>query len=121
MRVRCHRIVSPISGEPRAAAPYLTIGREYEVLELLVHPPGDVRIRILDDDAKTPSVWPLGSFEITKANLPSNWAIEVSEDGSIRLSPPAWLKEGFWEEYFDGKADAVTEFRQALSVISGTS
>ena len=116
MRARCVRIVSPITGQTRAHAPYLTVGSEYTVIEMSVSG-GAVTVRILDDQFKLPSIWPIDCFEMVQPRVPVNWALDVSEDLSLRFAPQAWLREGFWEDFFSDDPRALEDFRREVQVI----
>lgn len=53
-----------------------------------------------------------GGFEIVDGRVPPNWDVRFDEDGTIRLSPAAWHREGFWWAYFQGDLEAEETFRR---------
>ena len=49
MKVVCRRVVSATTGEELERSPWLTIGREYSVLEIVASPDGGVSLRLVGD------------------------------------------------------------------------
>src|SRR5688500_13232616 len=78
---------------------------------------GAVTVRILDDQFKLPSIWPIDCFEMVQPRVPVNWALDVSEDLSLRFAPQAWLREGFWEDFFSDDPRALEDFRREVQVV----
>jgi hypothetical protein len=65
--------------------------------------------RILNDYGK-PYLYPPHLFEAIDSNEPSIWVTEYGDDDE-RYSYPAALNEvGFFEDYFDGKNEALSRF-----------
>lgn len=100
--------------------PWLTLGREYDVLSILVVPGRLSVLRILADDGRTPILVESSAFEMVSQEIPSNWFCVISEGGVVELGPEAWLQDGFWERYFDGDAVAVEQFWQDVQRVSGS-
>lgn len=120
MKVRCRRIESATTGAEMARSPWLTVGREYVVLEIVAYPEREVLLRLSGDDAAGgPGLWDSRLFGATNERIPVTWAATVDEDGVLRMGPEAWQRDGFWEAYFDGDSAAVGEFRAALKDVDG--
>ena len=65
--------------------------------------------RILNDYGK-PYLYPPNLFEVIDSHEPSNWITEYGDDDE-RYSYPAVLNEvGFFEDFFDGKDEALSGF-----------
>jgi len=58
-------------------------------------------------------------FVTVSTRIPSNWVAQLWEGGSLHLAPAAWLKPGFWEDYFDHQRDglAADTYRAEAEVI----
>ena len=70
--------------------------------------------RILNDSGK-PYLYPADLFEVIDPLEPSNWITEYGEDGE-RYSYPAVLNgTGFFEDYFDGKDEALSKFWHTIN------
>jgi hypothetical protein len=115
MRVLCRRIESATTGAGLERSPWLTVGREYDVLEIVAQPGREVLFRLLGDDATGgPGLWDSRLFTAASTDLPSHWVASVDGNGIIRIGPEAWQREGFWEAYFDGDPAAVRAFESAV-------
>jgi hypothetical protein len=65
--------------------------------------------RIINDYGQ-PYLYPPHWFEIVDPHEPGNWITEYGDDNE-RYSYPATLNEtGFFEDYFDGKGEALSKF-----------
>ena|SRR3712207_4029823 len=114
MRVVCQRIVSPTTGEKLRSSPWLTVGHEYLVLEVVADPAGEVRFRLLgDDETGGPGVWDARLFTIASGRVPAVWTATLDDRGVLTLGPTGWQREGFWEDYFDRDSAAVADFEEA--------
>ena len=118
MKLLCLRIISPVDGSPLADSAWVRVGHEYVVLTLLIDAGGQVKARILAED-QTPSYWAAEMFETSDESLPLNWVGRLGPEGLLEFAPRAWLRRGFWEDYFDGDADARAQYERELSVILG--
>jgi hypothetical protein len=115
MRVVCCRVVSPTTGEEMGGSPWLTVGREYAVLEITAYPGREILFRILGDDAQSgPGVWDSRLFRSVSTGLPATWTAAVDEEGVLTIGPEKWRRDGFWEAYFDRDEQAVQDFEDAL-------
>ncbi len=116
MKVRYVQFVDPRPGTPGnpARQPGLTIGTTYEVLEITVDPQGQVLLRLLGDEGRTPALYDLKQFEIVSSKLPASWIVSMSAAGGLVFRPAAWAAPGFWESYFNGDDAAIRSFKQEM-------
>jgi hypothetical protein len=87
----------------------LTKGQLYGVIGI----EGD-DLRILND-AGRPFLYPPDLFSLVDAREPADWITEFGEDGERYSYPPALNKPGFFEDFFDQKAKAVTTFWRVVN------
>ena len=123
MRVACIKVVKtvgPDRGEVLESDEGISVGQEFSVLSILAEPQSvwPLLIQVLHPD-RGPLWYPAEMFTTVDSTLPSNWVGELRIDGSFRLAPEAWLKRGFWEEYFDHQRSgaAADSFRRELEII----
>lgn len=62
--------------------------------------------RILNDSGK-PYLYSPNLFEIVDPQEPSIWVTEYGDDGERYSYPPELKEAGFFEDYFDGKENAL--------------
>lgn len=118
MRVVCRKIVSATTGEEVRTSPWLTVGREYVVLEMVAEPGGVVELRLLGDESEGgPGLWDARLFTVSSPAPSSAWTVAIHGDGAVRIGPAAWRRPGFWEAFFDGDRDAVAEFEEATEAM----
>ena len=43
------------------------------------------------------------------------WCVELWSNGGLVMCPEAWLKRGFWENYFDRKQAAIHLFNKVTA------
>ena len=89
----------------------VTVGKLYLVLELYAPAGRNPQFRIIGDDG-TPVVIDASQFELTNNKCPSAWRVEVWPNGGLVLCPEAWLRSGFWEDYFDRMQVAIQLFNE---------
>ena len=89
---------------------WLTLDAEYEVLEIYATPGKSIKFRLASDDAGTPALFDSAMFLAIETSIPASWVIGLSEGGELRIGPQEWMREGFWEEFFDRDPKAVREF-----------
>jgi hypothetical protein len=90
------------------------VGRSYEAIGIEIAASASVRVRVIDDE-RQPTLWALESFEILDGQLPATWHLDIAKDRSIVIGPKAWLRTGFWWDYFDDSVDARTEYVRELA------
>lgn len=115
MKVRCVKIINPVTGETEDTNPWVRKGKEYVVLEVVAAPGRHIDFRVVtDDDARTPGLHSAEMFESVSSRVPSNWVIQVEKGGVVTIGPERWLRRGFWEDYFDQKPDAIAVYAEEL-------
>ncbi|MCL5271423.1 MAG: hypothetical protein M1457_12925 [bacterium] len=70
--------------------------------------------RILDDSGK-PYLYAADLFEVVDSQEPSDWVTEVGEEGERYDYPPMMNKPGFFEDFFDGDAQTISDFWRAVN------
>lgn len=115
MKVTCIKLISPVTLVEVESGPWASVGSEYLVLEINSYPERTAWFRILADGG-LPELLPATMFETIAQQLPSNWAVSVT-DGFLKMGPAPWLRVGFWEEFFDGRVEAVSEYRSQLDLM----
>jgi hypothetical protein len=115
MKVRCTKLKARHSEFPnRNGDGWLTIGRDYVVLEVYGRPSG-VEYRLIGDDGLTPAIHSAEQFEIISPEIPNGWIFQMRADLSWVLRPFAWAEQSFWASYFDGDASAQSTFNRTVS------
>lgn len=104
MRVKCIKIINPITGDEQANSPWLTVGKEYGVWEVS----WGISQKLIDfrfehDDANSPALSNAKLFEVTCDFIPSTWSIQSIPDQRFSIGPRSWQVDGFWVAYFDGE------------------
>jgi hypothetical protein len=114
MIVRCIRLLNA-HGEPVRNSAWLTIGKEYLVLEVVVDEQGGNRFRVVSDDAGTPILARSSEFEAVSDTIPK-CRVATFMPNSLFFSPAAFRGD-FWERYFDGDAAVRNEFSEVVKLI----
>ncbi|MEV6816986.1 hypothetical protein [Micromonospora sp. NPDC051296] len=114
MLVRCVKIIDAF-GDPVDAYPGMTIGRSYPVLEISYWVDA-YYVRVVDDDG-TDSIWSPEMFETVDGHIPRCWSVALDNDGSLRLAPKAWLRQGFWTDQLSDEPNAVAEYEKGRTSI----
>ena len=65
--------------------------------------------RILNDSGR-PYLYPPHLFKLVDSHEPCDWVTEYGEDEERYAYPPPLNKPGFFEDFFDEKAEAVRTF-----------
>lgn len=58
--------------------------------------------RLLNDHGR-PYLYPHNLFEVVDPGEPSDWIVEIGEDGERYAYPPEFNSSGFFEDFFDRK------------------
>ncbi|HYU32555.1 MAG TPA: hypothetical protein VEW48_10370 [Thermoanaerobaculia bacterium] len=82
--------------------PYLVLGIEAD------------DFRILNDQGR-PYLYPRELFTVVDAREPADWVNERGEDNERYAYPPPLSSTGFFEDYFDGKPEAVATFWRVMN------
>ncbi|MEW6185221.1 MAG: hypothetical protein AB1585_05715 [Thermodesulfobacteriota bacterium] len=70
--------------------------------------------RILNDSGK-PYLYSRHLFEVIDTREPGVWITEYGEDGERYSYPPMLNESGFFEDYFDGKNEALSRFWHVIN------
>ncbi|MBF0376352.1 MAG: hypothetical protein HQK72_02610 [Desulfamplus sp.] len=70
--------------------------------------------RILNDYGK-PYLYPSHIFQIIDTNEPCSWITDYGDDGERYSYPPILNEIGFFEDYFEGKTEALSKFWQVIN------
>jgi len=89
--------------------PDLTPGQPYLVLGIEADD-----LRILNDQGR-PYLYPQDLFTVVDAREPADWVNEFGEDKERYAYPPPLNDNGFFEDYFDGKPEAVATFWRVMN------
>ena len=84
------------------AQPYVVIGIEADDLRLL-------------NDVGRPFLYPPELFSLIDSKEPPDWITEFGDDGERYSYPLPLNKSGFFEDFFDEKAKAVTTFWRVVN------
>jgi len=85
-----------------AGQPYLVIGIEADDYRLL-------------SDRGQPYLYPHDLFTILDPTRPAGWQVETGDDGEEYAYPRALNVPGFFEDFFEGKPDAVQTFWHTIN------
>ena len=110
MKVKCIKIIDEQSGKEIQNSPWLTVNKIYSVLSVLVENKKNLKFQFIGDDGVTPSYHNGNQFKVMSDIIPSNWIIVSEPDSYFELTPRAWARKGFWEDYFEGKSKAISDF-----------
>jgi hypothetical protein len=105
--------VAPVDG---GGTGWLTDGREYRVIEVVVEArqgSHHALLRLAADDG-TPALFDARCFAVVDAALPPFWHVELSNDHTT-IGPPDFQAPGFWESFFNREEAAVATFDSVLA------
>ncbi len=85
-------------------APYISPEKEYYVFGL-----DHESFRILDDENE-PALYPKNLFVVTDDAIPVDWVWNRYSEDEYYADPPGLHEPGFYEDYFDGKQEAIQRF-----------
>jgi len=115
MKVRCVRIVNPVTGKSAERSDSIRIGEEYVVIEIVASPGRYIDLRLYPFEG-APGLWSSEMFETTDDSIPTNWTAVVSDAGFLTIRPERW-RVGFWERYFDDEPEATAIFDEELAIM----
>ena len=105
MIVVCKELINPNTGMHEESSPWLTVGKQYHVLQVYMgHGDRILKYRLESDDNRSPTMHHAELFDVVSSQLPSNWVIKNSMGSALELGPKAWDVDGFWIAYFDGES-----------------
>ena len=71
-------------------------------------------LRILNDQGR-PYLYPNQLFDVVDPREPDDWTTEIGDEGERYAYPPPLNACGFFEDFFDGEAEAVVTFWQVVN------
>jgi hypothetical protein len=95
--------------KPDPSYPDLTPDQPYVVLGIEADD-----LRILNDQGR-PYLYPHELFSVVDAREPDDWTSELGADNERYAYPPPLNHSGFFEDYFDGKPEAVATFWRVMN------
>lgn len=116
MKVRCMNIYNDYSKEYVTTDSWLTIGKEYVVLE--IYPDEKIFYRLVGDNGdKMPALYNASQFVVVSGQLPKNWAVSQRDNGALIISPSAWKHLTFWDDCYDHDPKALEIYKRELRII----
>jgi len=118
MKVRCERYLNLLGTEEETSS-WLSIGRIYHVLEILIDPYGKdvVKFRIWSEKGQTPILVHASGFELLTSLIPKCWVVSLEPKSLLYLAPSEWKEPGYWEQYFDKNERAQNTFERIYKEI----
>ena len=86
----------------------LTPGLEYVVIGV-----DHESYRVVDDKG-APILFPREGFRVVDETIPQDWIWDRQSDDEYYGGPESLQTAGFYEDYFDGKPEAIEQFTQYL-------
>ena len=116
MKARCTKLLDTL-GNPQTRSSWLTVGKTYQVLSVLLDSEGRWLLRIVSDSQPGVGLFRLEQFEIVSSKIPSPWIATWNRNGVFELTTSAWHEPGFWERYLDGDSEAHAVFERELAAV----
>ncbi|MDR3477370.1 MAG: hypothetical protein P4M14_04995 [Gammaproteobacteria bacterium] len=118
MKVKCINIYNENTKQFEQSSYWLTIGKEYVVLEMKIYPGKNILYRLIGDNInKSPGMYNAAQFEVASEKISSRWKISQLKSGSLSLSPESWQRIGFWEECYDLDPQALEVYKCEAQII----
>jgi hypothetical protein len=118
MKVRCKNIYNEHTKRFEDTSSWLTIGKEYVVLEVEVNSLEKTFYRLIgDNDNKMPALYNASQFEIVDGGMPKNWEVSQLSDGTLIICPKVWQEPGFWEDCYDHDPKALEIYKREARII----
>lgn len=118
MKVKCKNIYNEHTKEFQDVSPWLTISKEYVVLEAMTSASKGLLYRLVGDNAdKSPSVFIASQFEVISDLVPSNWKISIVNKSLIVLGPKEWRQPNFWDSCYDGDPATLEIYKREARII----
>jgi hypothetical protein len=108
----------PLDEPGRQRDGWLTLHREYQVLEVLAQPGRSIKFRVMSDKGRVPILVESTKFAAVAQPLPRTWSMRVSQDGLVERAPARWLEVGYWEKFFDRDPEAVAIFHEEVQAMT---
>ncbi|MER5582252.1 hypothetical protein ABT090_11450 [Streptomyces asoensis] len=104
----------PVDGRYR-----FTPGKEYVVLELHIRSDGSSSLRIEHSPDDLPGLYSGKYFEQVSDIIPSQWSVEIYQQGGVSLGPKEWIAVAgdFWERMMERDSEAEAAFEVTRDAI----
>ena len=103
MKIKSHSNVNNLPDDD-SCHPNLTPKCTYSVIGI------DFEFYRIVDDKNEPTLYPKTLFDIVDLKYPETWVKSDYGDGEWYIDPPELSREYFYEDYFDGVAEAVSVY-----------
>lgn len=119
MQVKCIRLLDS-QGREVEFSPWLTLGRIYHVMTILIGSDGKRSYRVISSQPE--GEWPQMAyhaeecFEVVSKLIPSNWR-EIRLGESVDIAPAAWQEDGFMEAFYDHEPSTYPIFERERDTI----
>lgn len=118
MKVKCKNIYNEHTKQFEKSSPWLTIGKEYIVLEIEISPSRKIFYRLVgDNENKMPALYSSSQFDVLIGDMPKNWKVSQLSDGTLVLGPSAWQPSSFWEDCYDHDPKAIEIYKREAKII----
>lgn len=118
MKIKCIKIYNEQTKQYQDTSSWLTVNKEYVVLEMLIRPEREVSYRLVgDNENQMPAIYDARQFVIVTNTIPSNWTVKQLPSGSFIFSPASWRELGFWERCYDGDPAALEIYKHEARII----
>lgn len=118
MKVRCIKLVDS-RGNTLEKSPWLTLGKEYDVLTITFGTQQKWILRLVGDGLNGVALFPLDQFEIVSQKIPAPWIVTWNSKGTFEMTAEAWSQPEFWKRFYDGDTHARQIFEQERAKIVG--
>jgi hypothetical protein len=118
MKARCIKLTDS-RGNPQEHSRWLTLGKVYNVLEVVLDSHNRWLVRLVGDGVDAVGIFQLDQFEIVSAKIPNVWIARWNDRGGFLLTTEAWSQPGYWERYYDRDLEARKVFEQERAKIVG--
>jgi hypothetical protein len=116
MKVRC-KSLKDSRGNPQSESSWLAVGKVYNVMALELDNNGEWLARLVGDGLNGVALFRLELFEMESSVVSPTWTTTWKNGKLIELSPERWMRDGFWEEYYDRDPAAIRIFEEDKKVI----
>lgn len=116
MKVKCIKIYNEHTKDYENKSSWLTIGKEYIVLEIEVRQ-NKTSYLIVSDSNQQPVLQNAIQFKIIGGKIPKNWQVASGEIELFTIGPKDWHKPGFWEDCHDHEPAALEIYKREARII----
>lgn len=118
MKVKCVNIYNENEKKYHDTSYWLTIGKEYTILEIFIGSNNKTYYRLIGDNPDgLPNLENALQFELITGKIPSNWVVSQPNPDVIVFSPQLWLDPDFWDQCFDRDPEALKIFAKEAKII----